>query len=138
MYSLDASTKHNDMKGTIAIDWHNVNGGNLYSLVASLGIDTSKYTPVALKFTILPPDTTAIRVYVVEENDERKKYDSLVEFIRSKEGKLPVIEFTKKVDLNEFLKTPEYISIFLNSLHEYLVAEDFEIVAEYNLGEQRQ
>lgn len=133
MYLRDATTPHNDMKGTIALDWHNVGGASIDSFAKSLGIDTEKYTPVAFHFTIVPPQKATIHVLLVEENDERNKFNSIVEYAEGSGGKLPVVEFEKEVDINEFLTAPHHIEIFLtdNTVHEHLVVEDFKVVGKY-------
>lgn len=132
MFSLDASTQHNDMRGTIALDWPNVGGGDIHSFASTVGIDTDKYFPVALKFFI-GKHNTFLRVYAVEESDETRKYDNLIKYAQSRNGKLPVVEFSKEYSFNDFLKRPEVLSMFLNALHRYLGPEDLEVVEEVPL-----
>jgi hypothetical protein len=132
MFTLDASTQHNDMRGTIALDWPNVGGDSIDSLAKSIGIDTTKYSPVAFKFSILKKNS-GITVYAVEENEERKKFKTLVEFARSRAGNLPVVEFTKDYDFHDFIGMFYHMSIFLNSLHKYVPADSFDIADSVRL-----
>lgn len=127
----EAGTQYNDMKGTSALDWDPPDN-RLHSFSSELGIDTERFFPVAMNI-YYEKGFSHFEIYTVEKTPESEPYENLVEYAESREGRLPVVKFSKSYNINDFLNKFKRLSIFLNSLHRSPSISDFEIVDERNI-----
>ena len=58
-----ASTQNTDLRGTVAIDWHDPTQARL--MAQSIGVDTERYFPVGFEF-YGEGDLTATKVHCVD------------------------------------------------------------------------
>ena len=96
-----ASVQYGDMEGTAAADWHG--GTEIYDLAKSKGIDTNKYSPVALSFYGVPP--TSFTIYAVDNAVTGAiSFDEIDGYARQNNGTLPVVLFHFSSNMDELSK----------------------------------
>lgn len=92
-----ASVQYNDMKGSIAIDFHGGGDGNLWDYARDLGIDTDKYHPIGLSVYIGEHNNVYL-TFICVDNASRDSFQE------QNNGKIPLITFDRRDELSSFFQ----------------------------------
>lgn len=104
----NADVQYNDLKGTVALDFHGGIDGEFHSYAEKKGIDINRYHPIGLKFYIGEMGGFYLSFYCVD--NEVKEV-----FSEEHNGKIPIVIFEKEETLTHFLNEVKRLEVVLTS-----------------------
>lgn len=105
----EASVQYGDLEGTAAADWHS-GIDEFEKLAESIGIDTSRYEPITLDFSGVPPEYFSI--YAI---DKEITGEGIWEYIKENNGKAPVVRFHFDKSLDDLQPYLKRLKVVLTS-----------------------
>lgn len=103
-----AETQYEDLTGTVSLDFHNSMNRGFKSYASTLGIETSKFPPIGLKFSFGGEDDFCLDIFCIDNQNKE-------EFAKMNNGKIPIVKKSIKTTFADFLKNIKGFQIVLET-----------------------
>ena len=113
----DASVQYGDMKGTVALDWHEGGGGHNFAAECA-GIDLTRYFPLALTMFVGVDVSSSehflsLTFYAADKSVVGESGESICRYATEHDGKIPTERFEGKATLEQFTKHMKRFEVVL-------------------------